>query len=107
MFTLLHYVSQDGASPVAQWLEKLADKKAAARIAARLQRLEAGAFGDCKPLRDGVWELRMDYGPGYRVYYSMVGKTIVLLLCGGDKRTQKRDIEQAIKRLEEYNRRQK
>jgi putative addiction module killer protein len=50
--------------------------------------LADGNFGDCKPLRDGVWELRIDYGPGYRVYYAMVGRTCVLLLCGGDKRKQ-------------------
>jgi len=67
--------------------------------------LERGGFGDCKPLQDGVWELRIDHGPGYRVYYSLIGKKIVLLLCGGDKRTQQRDIMQAITYLEDYKKR--
>ena len=72
------------------------------RISRRIMLLERGGFGDCKPLRDGVWELRIDYGAGYRVYYGMTGKEIVLLLCGGDKRTQSRDIEKAIAYFEDY-----
>lgn len=106
MFTLLHYVTPEGKSTIAKWLEELPDRRAAARVAVRMQRLEQGIFGDCKPLREGVWELRIDYGPGYRVYYSQSGKTVILLLCGGDKRTQKRDIEQAITFLNDYKRRQ-
>ena len=81
------------------------DAKAAARIAARIARLAAGNFGDCKPLRDGVWELRIDWGPGYRVYYAMSGRRCVLLLCGGDKRKQSADINRAIEYWNDYQRR--
>ena len=83
----------------------LKDIRARARIAARIDRLAAGNFGDCKAIRDGVSELRVDYGPGYRVYFGKVGKTIVLLLCGGDKRTQDADIERAVMYLQDYKRR--
>jgi putative addiction module killer protein len=77
----------------AMWLASLSDLKARARIAARLDRLSLGNFGDCKALHDGVSELRIDWGPGYRVYYAMLGRTCVLLLCGGDKRRQSSDIK--------------
>ncbi len=83
----------------------LSDRQAIARITTRIERLKRGAFGDYKPLKEGVWELRIDYGAGYRLYYSMVGKTIVLLLCGGDKRKQKADIERAVNYLKDYKRR--
>ncbi len=76
----------------------LHDDRAAAKIAVRLNRLAAGNFGDNKPLGEGVWELRIDWGPGYRVYYAMVGRKCVLLLCGGDKRKQTAD----VKRAKEY-----
>ncbi|WP_281172417.1 type II toxin-antitoxin system RelE/ParE family toxin [Desulfonatronum lacustre] len=71
-----------------------------------INRLKAGNFGDCKTLRGGVSELRIDYGPGYRVYFSRVGKLIVLLLCGGDKRTQEADIQRAIDYLADFKRRE-
>jgi putative addiction module killer protein len=90
------YVAPSGSDVIGDWLASLADLKARARIAARLDRLSLGNFGDCKALRDGVSELRIDWGPGYRVYYSIVGKTCVLLLCGGDKRRQLSDIKRAI-----------
>jgi putative addiction module killer protein len=67
--------------------------------------LAAGNFGDCKPLREGVWELRVDWVPGYRVYYAMIGADRVLLLCGGDKRRQSADIERAIGQWRDYERR--
>ncbi len=67
--------------------------------------LERGGFGDCKPLRGGVWELRIDHGLGYRIYYGITGKEIILLLCGGDKRKQSQDIEKAIAYFEDYKRR--
>lgn len=85
--------------------DRLKDIRARARIAARIGRLALGNFGDCKPIRDGVSELRVDYGPGYRVYFGKVGKTIVLLLCGGDKRTQEADIERAVMYLQDFKRR--
>lgn len=77
------------------WLDGLGDQRAAASIARRIIRLQAGLFGDCKPVGDGVSELRVDHGPGYRVYFVRRGRTLVILLCGGDKGTQDRDIRAA------------
>jgi putative addiction module killer protein len=79
------------------WLTHLKDRQAVARIAARIDRLALGNAGDVKPVGSGVSEMRVDYGPGYRVYYRQRGSLVVLLLCGGDKRTQDADIRQAIK----------
>ena len=79
--------------------------QARARIATRIDRLSLGDFGDCKALREGVSEMRIDWGPGYRLYYAMVGRTCVLLLCGGDKRKQSSDIKRAIEYLEDYKER--
>lgn len=81
------------------------DKQAKARIAFRLAKVAAGNFGDCKPCREGVWELREDFGPGYRLYYARNGKTVVLLLCGGDKRSQDADIGRAVEYWKNYQRR--
>lgn len=78
-----------------QWLRGLRDRKAVVKITVRLDRLRAGNPGDTKPVGDGVHELRLTYGPGYRVYYLYHGRFVVFLLCGGDKSTQKRDIERA------------
>ena len=75
----------------------LKDERASARIDIRLRRLELGNFGDVKPVGSGVTELRIDYGPGYRVYFVTRGTMLVILLCGGDKRTQGPDIKQAVK----------
>jgi putative addiction module killer protein len=77
------------------WLRDLRDDRAVARIASRIRRLEFGNIGDCKTLGGGLMEIRIDYGPGYRVYYVKPGAVVVILLCGGDKRTQRRDIERA------------
>ena len=77
-------------------MDGLKDRQARARVQARLDRLALGNPGDAKPLRDGVSELRIDYGPGYRVYFMWRGPVIVVLLAGGDKRTQDADIERAI-----------
>lgn len=77
------------------WLRRLKDANAAARIVARVRRLETGNPGDSKSVGKGVLEMRIDYGPGYRIYYSHRGAQIVILLCGGDKRTQQQDIKQA------------
>jgi putative addiction module killer protein len=73
----------------------------------RFFRLAAGNHGDCKPLRDGAWELRIDWGPGYRVYYGKVGEAVALLLCGGDKRKLDADIERAAQYLADFKRRTK
>lgn len=78
-----------------KWFDGLRDRQAKARIDARIRRLSAGSFGDAKALGGGVSELRIDYGPGYRVYYARRGPVLILLLCGGDKRTQDADIKRA------------
>ena len=76
-----------------QWLDELRDIRARARIQARIERLAAGYLGDVKPVGDGVSELRIDYGPGYRVYFTRRGNEVVILLAGGDKSTQDTDIK--------------
>lgn len=78
------------------WLFGLRDIKAKARIVARIARAENGNLGDTKPVGDGVREMRIDYGPGYRVYYRQRGTVLVILLCGGDKSTQRSDIRRAL-----------
>jgi putative addiction module killer protein len=77
------------------WLTGLRDAKALAKIITRIQRLELGNVGDVKAVGGGVSEMRIDYGPGYRVYYKQIGKALVLLLCGGDKTTRAQDIKRA------------
>jgi len=77
------------------WFADLRDTRAKIRINLRIKRLAMGNPGDVKPVGEGVSELRIDYGPGYRVYFKDTGKEIIILLCGGDKRTQSRDIENA------------
>ena len=99
------YVAEDGWAPFSDWLASLRDIKARAKIRVRLDRVGLGNLGDCHGVGDGVQELRIDYGPGYRVYFGQVGSTIVLLLCGGDKSTQAKDIEQAKRYWSEYRRR--
>jgi len=85
-------------STFSNWLNGLRDRQARARITVRIERVEAGNFGDHKSVGDGVSELRLSYGPGYRVYFTKQGETVVFLLCGGDKSTQAADIREA-KRL--------
>ena len=80
-----------------KWLDSLRDVHARARVLVRVERLAAGNPGDVRPVGEGVSELRIDYGPGYRVYFKKQGRTIVILLAGGDKRTQSRDIETALR----------
>jgi len=77
------------------WLRRLKDAGAVARIVARIRRMELGNPGDAKSVGKGIMEIRIDYGPGYRVYYEHRGAVIVILLCGGDKRTQRQDIKRA------------
>ena len=98
MYELRHFENNEGRDLFGEWLDCLEDKQTRARIAMRLIRLENGNFGDCKPVGGGVWELRIDWGPGYRIYYAIENKKVLLLCCGGDKRTQKNDIKTAIKR---------
>lgn len=89
------------------WLGRLDDKQARARVLVRVQRMAAGNFGDCKPLAEGVWELRIDWGPGYRVYYAQAGQRLILLLAGGDKRKQQADIATALERWRDWQQRRK
>ena len=78
-----------------RWMKKLRDRQAKARIEMSIRRLSLGNPGDVEPIGDGLSELRIDYGPGYRVYFMQRGEILIVLLCGGDKRTQKSDIEKA------------
>ena len=105
MIEIRHYVSRAGKDVFDDWLTQLADARAQAKIASRINRLAAGNFGDCKPSRHGVSELRIDWGPGYRVYYAMIGRECVLLLCGGDKRKHASNIERALEYLKDYKER--
>ena len=100
-----HYLTESGKDPFQQWLDELTDQKGRVVVQRRIDRIINANFGDHKFCRDGVWELRIDFGPGYRVYYGREGKTIVLLLCGGSKRTQSADINQAVRYWRDYNRR--
>jgi len=92
---LRYYVTAHGRTPLVEWLDALRDLKARARIAARLVQLAQGNFGDLKTVGDGVQELRIHHGPGYRVYVSRQGVALVLLLCASNKADQPRAIEQA------------
>lgn len=92
---LIIYETAQGAAPFSDWLDSLRDRAARARIRKRLDRVKLGNLGDYKAVGEGVYELRIDCGPGYRVYYASIDWTIILLLCGGDKDTQEGDIEQA------------
>ena len=107
MIELRDYETEDGRIPLKEWLSALADRTARARIVARLARMSAGNFGDCKPLRDGVQELRINHGPGYRVYLSKQGPVLVLLLCGSDKGSQDAEIRRAIGYLNDWKERGK
>jgi putative addiction module killer protein len=102
---VLRYVTELGRDVFGDWLADLHDERAAAKIAVWIDRLAAGNLGDCKPLKEGVSELRIDWGPGYRVYFAMAGRTCVLLLCGGDKRKQSADIKRAIEYWKDYKKR--
>jgi len=92
---------EDGRSPFAEWFNSL-DAVTAARVDKYIRRLEAGNFGAAKSLQEGVFELKMDFGPGYRVYYGRDGKTIIILLGGGSKRRQAADIAVAVERWKRY-----
>lgn len=105
MYQIEDYQTVNGRLPFKDWLSALADRQAKARVLTRIQRMVAGNLGDCKPIQDGVWELRIDYGPGYRVYYAQAGDKLLLLLIGGDKRKQQADIEKAIDYWQDWKRR--
>ena len=106
MIEVFRYVTESGREPVTEWLQSLQDKRAQAKIRVRLKRLEAGIFGDCEPVGDGVLELREHLGAGYRVYFGRHGKAVVILLCGGSKKTQPSDIKTARQYWADWKRRQ-
>jgi putative addiction module killer protein len=99
------YVSRNGKKPFFDWLKKLRDPQATERILLQIDRLESGNTGQCKSLGEGLHELRIHYGPGYRVYFGNTGKHIILLLCGGNKASQQHDIKRARKYWKDYRRR--
>lgn len=101
-----HYVTSAGEDVFDAWRESLKDRATRRVVDRRINRLELGNIGDAKPVGDGVWELRIDFGPGFRVYYALIGKAVVLLLGAGDKDTQQRDIERAILALADWRRRE-
>ena len=105
MYEITDYLTREGVDPFLDWVRGLSDRQARARVLVRVQRMALGNFGDYKQLSDGVCELRVDYGPGYRVYYARVGRKLILLLVGGDKRKQQADIETAIAYLKDWKRR--
>lgn len=103
---LLRYRRDDGHEPFTEWLLAVRDKVAQARIRVRLRQVQAGNFGDCKPVGEGVIELRIHVGAGYRVYCGRHGNTVVLLLSGGTKCSQTADIRHAKEIWSEWKRRQ-
>ncbi|WP_457551841.1 type II toxin-antitoxin system RelE/ParE family toxin [Desulfobacula sp.] len=96
------YITQEGKNYFREWFDSLKDIKTQAKIDVRLGRLRLGNFGDTKGLGKGVYELRIHFGPGYRIYYGLEGNKIVILLCAGDKSGQKKDIKKAVTFWEEY-----
>lgn len=102
-----HYLDDRGRDVFQRWLDGLGDMQGRVAITRRMSRVEQGNFGDHKYLNDGISELRFDLGPGYRVYYAMDGETVVLLLGGGDKDSQERDIARAIEAWSDYQKRNK
>lgn len=94
-YSLEYYQQENGSAPFRDWLHGLRDRHGVERIRARLARVRVGNFGRLRVLGDGVCELKVDHGPGYRLYYAMSGATVVLLLVGGDKSTQQQDIQKA------------
>ena len=97
-----HYETPDGRDPFFEWLDALKDNKTKSLIIERLNRLRLGTLGECRHLGGSLYELRIHFGPGYRVYFGDLDSVIVILLCGGTKRTQKRDIKKAKAYWQEF-----
>jgi putative addiction module killer protein len=104
-FSVLEYQTENWRKPYAEWVKGLKDRTGAAIIRSHVTRMELGHFGNHRPVGDGVWEMKIHFGPGYRVYYLHDGERVVILLCGGDKDTQARDIAQAKNYATDYGRR--
>ena len=105
MYEIRHYLTTDEKDIFLDWHRKQRDTTAKIAIDRRVNRVEQGNFGDHEFCRDGVWELRIDVGAGYRVYYAVAGNKVVLLLCGGDKRKQTADINRACEYWQDWQRR--
>lgn len=101
------YVASNGKRPFEIWFDDIREILTRAKILTRLDRLKLGNFGDCKTVGDGVSELRIHYGPGFRIYYSKMGNKVILLLTGGDKGSQVKDIKKAKEYLRDYHSREK
>lgn len=99
------YATENGNEPFREWVDNLKDFDTQALIFQRLQRIKLGNFGDCKPIDGGLWEFRIHHKAGIRVYYASVGQRLILIIGGGDKGSQQRDINKAKKYLEDYKRR--
>lgn len=104
-YRILHYQTAAEKCPYEEWLESLKDRRGLNLIQQRVRRIRAGHFGDCRALSGGVWEMRIHFGPGYRVYYVKDRADVVILLCGGDKGSQRRDIETSLLYADDYWRR--
>lgn len=105
MFSVRHYLTENERDPYQEWMKKIRDPIAKLQVVKRVNRIAGGNFGDHKFCREGVWELRIDQGAGYRVYYALVSNVVVLLLCGGDKGSQDADIDRAIGYWNDWQRR--
>lgn len=104
-YEIIIYATETGKEPFQDWLKSLYDLETQALIFQRLQRIKLGNFGDCKSLDDGLWEFRIHHKAGLRVYYTRIGRLLILILGGGDKGSQRKDINQAKKHLKDYRRR--
>jgi putative addiction module killer protein len=105
LYEIRHYLTRSERDVYMVWRQQIRDPRARISIDRRINRIELGNFGDHKFCRDGVWELRIDVGQGYRVYYGIAGTEVILLLCGGDKRTQNTDIDRACEYWLDWQRR--
>ena len=106
MINIIHeFTDEQGNSPYAEWLLSLRDARTKAKIIMQVDRMELGLLGDSGPIGQGLSELRIHYGPGYRVYYGKVNQNFYLLLCGGNKSTQSRDLKRAKVHWQHYQRR--
>lgn len=103
--TIRYYDTKTGKQPCREWIDGLKDRQARAKIDVRLRRIALGNFGYCESVGHGVMELKIDFGPGYRVYFGQTGSDIIVLLCGGDKSSQARDIKTAHDYWADYRRR--
>ena len=102
---LYRYITADGSAPFTDWLEALRDERAIVKVKVRLERVRLGNLGDHRSVGAAVWELKIDYGPGYRVYFGQTDTSTILLLWGGDKRTQNQDIQRAKEYWDDYTKR--